>query len=209
MVHEWSYRASRPASVVIFGHSFINHMEYEARRRKGNYHNMGLDFSVANVNYVWDGGLTISDAYYYYLDMVMAHQPDLVFIELGTCDIGKIKYTAGEVGKQLIRLAQELCYLGVKQVLLGKIIYRKHKGIPKKCPEINYKISDCNRYLCVQLDEEYSSNIKLWRHKGLWYARKNVYFRDGIHLNRLGNLRLYRSIRAGLLKSLWQLMDTI
>ncbi|CAH3170365.1 unnamed protein product, partial [Porites lobata] len=40
-----------------------------------------------------------------------------------------------------------------------------------------------------------------WKHRGFWNSRENIYLPDGVHLNDLGNLKLFRSIRGAVIKA--------
>ena len=207
MEDEFSSRNLPPLNIVVLGHSFMKHLEEDVRRRKGLWHNLGLSYGVANVYWVFRGGMTIDEASWWYVDRVMEHQPDIVYVQIGTCDADKSYYCAREVADGIVHLGYKLVQKGVKKVIFGEILHRQSHGIPFEVPEFNYKVDNINHYLRREFDEEYSMKICLWRHKAFWCCRKNVYFRDGLHLNRLGNLRMYRSVRASLLKSIWMLMD--
>jgi len=41
-----------------------------------------------------------------------------------------------------------------------------------------------------------------WGHRAFWKARNGFFSADGIHLNRRGQYKLYRSLRVAALKSL-------
>ena len=204
MVEEFAQR--QPLSIVIFGHSFIKHLQRDTIRRLGQYHNFGFDYSVANVVFVHQNGLKVDQARYELLYQVAEHRPDIVYIELGTCDLSNKHNTARSIGEKMVELGNHLTGLGVSKVLFGEIIFRRGNGIPASSPEFNFKVDDLNRFLQVAFDETYSKKINLWRHKGMMRATKNIYFNDGIHLNQLGNLRLYRSIRAALIKAIWYII---
>ena len=106
----------------------------------------------------------------------------------------------------LLNFVYDLLDRGVERVIVGENIYRYGKAIPEDCPDVNYKINDLNRFLRVRMNEDFCHDRSLWRHKGLWNFTRPVYCDDGIHLNDLGNLRLYRSVRAALLKGIWKLL---
>ena len=207
MEDEFHSRNLRPMNIVVLGHSFMRHLEKDITRRKGAYHNLGLSYDVANVNWVFKGGMSIDEASFWYADHVLAYNPDIVFIQLGTCDADKYYYSAREVSDGLVHLGYKLIREGVQKVVFGEILHRQPHGIPFDVPEFNYKVDNINEILRREFHEEYSTKINLWRHKAFWCSRKNVYYKDGLHLNRLGNLRMYRSVRAAMLKSIWLLME--
>ena len=209
MEEDFALNRRRQVNVVILGHSFMRHLNEDIQRRKGIYHNLGLSFDVANVSWIYRGGMSIDEACYYYLYKVLELKPDVVFVQIGTCDADKEYYSYREVGDGIRHLGNLLVYHGVKKVMFGEILHRLPKGIPYEVPEFNYKVDNINQYLQVQFDEQYSHHISLWRHKAFWCCRKSVHFRDGIHLNRLGNLRMYRSVRAAVIKSIWLIMEDL
>ena len=47
--------------------------------------------------------------------------------------------------------------------------------------------------------------VKFWRHRGLNNPTRDIYVRDGIHLNKQGNKAVYRSYRGALLYALKQI----
>ena len=74
--------------VVILGHSFIRRLHEYLVFYGGFFFNMGLDYSQANVHMLYRGGMTVKEARFEYLHAIMAHEPDIVYIELGTNDRG-------------------------------------------------------------------------------------------------------------------------
>ena len=198
----------RPARVVIAGHSFVCHLMRDVERRLGIYHNMNLEYHVAEIHVVGVSGMHISEARFDYLHQILEHNPDIVYLEIGSCDAKLNGFTAKDIVKQMVDLGNELTRLGIKRVIFGEVAHRVGKGVPKKCPDYNYKVNDVNRLLSRSFDEHTQSKCFLWRHKAIWRATKEIYL-DGIHFNRLGNLRLYRSIRLAIIKSIWQIMNQL
>ena len=62
-----------------------------------------------------------------------------------------------------------------------------------------------NRYLKVVLEP--IPYAIFWRHKGFWRAKTNFMARDGIHLNDLGQYKLYRGLRGAVLRCLQSLQQ--
>ena len=43
--------------------------------------------------------------------------------------------------------------------------------------------------------------VSFWKHNGFWNPQSTVFRDDGVHLNDLGNYKLYCSIRGGILRA--------
>ena len=138
----------------------------------------------------------------------MSYKPDIVYLEIGTCDLTKLYIEGEDLGFQMRELIWQLTRLGVKKIIVGEVIPRIGNGIPYAVPYFNYKVDAYNRFMRVEFDEEYQNTVYFWRHKKLWCSRKPVYS-DGTHLNRLGNRRLFRSIRAALIKAMWNILHLL
>ena len=203
---EEEIRSRRRIKINVVGHSFISHMITENNRRLGLDHNWNFQFDCVEMKEITESGLSISEARYQYLNRITYNRPDIIYLELGTVDLAEYHLQPLDVRDKMINLVDELCRLGAKQVIIGEVIPRKGNKIPYGVGDFNYKINDYNRLMNVHYDEEYQTQVMCWRHKNLWEAKKEIY-EDGLHLNRLGHLRLYRSIRAALLKAMWKLIE--
>ena len=199
----------RPVRVAVVGHSFIKRICDDLTRSKGYYHNFGMNFEVASVDIICDGGMKIAHARQRVLFDIMKTFPDLVYLELGSNDVCRRWMTPKEIGDDMCDLVEEILRLGAIKVIVGETAYRYGKGIPKRMGDYNYRVNALNRYLQVQLDEEFTQGAALWRHKGIWNCRKQIYSHDGTHFNALGNRRLYRSIRGGIIAGIWDILDQI
>lgn len=89
--------------------------------------------------------------------------------------------------------------IGVCQVL-------RRSPPPSKLPDFNSRVLKLHRYLKVVLEP--LPFCFYWRHIGFWNPSRNVYLKDGVHLNVLGSIKLYRSYRGAVLKSLSLLHGT-
>ena len=195
-----------PVNVTVAGHSFVRHLNTYACENHGFYHNLKLEQYVANVNFVGISGLTVSRLINDHLHAVVENQPSIVYLELGTNDLSDPRLTAKEVGNRILELCRMLLNLGVRRVIIGEITFRVGRGIPQKCPDFNYKVLDLNQFLQVHIDGDELPGVVFWRHKYLWQSAINLY-RDGLHYNRDGNKRLFRSVRGAVIKALWAIAD--
>ena len=199
----------RPVRIAVVGHSFIRRICDDLTKSRGYFHNFGMDFDVASVDLIYDGGMKIFHARQRVLFDIMKTFPDLVYIELGSNDVCRRWMSPREIGDDMCDLVAEILRLGAIKVIVGETAYRYGKGVPKRMGHYNYRVSDLNRYLQVQLDEEFNPGTAFWRHKGIWNCKKQIYLSDGIHFNALGNRRLYRSIRGAIITGIWDILDQI
>ena len=199
-------RARRPIKINIVGHSFICHLITDTERRLGQHHNWSFEYDCVQMKVIAESGMSVSQARYQFLNRITCNRPDIIYLELGTCDLAEYHLTPWDVQDKMMDLVNELGRLGAKMVIIGEVIPRRENKIPEGVGDFNYKVNDYNRLLNVEYDEEYQSKVLCWRHKGLWESKKEVY-KDGLHLNKLGHLRLFRSIRSALLKGMWKMIE--
>ena len=83
---------------------------------------------------------------------------------------------------------------GVKLVCVCQTLRRDN------APVFNSKVGLLTRYLRVVLEP--LPYAIFWGHKGFWKAQANFYVPDGVHLNGLGQYKLYKSLRGAVLRSL-------
>ena len=196
----------RPVRVKIVGHSFICHILKGLRKLYGIFHNFGIEEDVVEVSYLAQGGMHIDDVE---ADEIADGDPDIVYIELGTCDLDVPGVNGNAVGRQLYQLAQAVENYGVKRVIVGEVIFRQEKGIPGEATDYNYQVMNMNRYLQSVMAPQNNEHFFFWRHKYLWGSKIQIYDDDGIHLNELGDTRLYRSIRGAIFKMAREIKDEL
>ena len=123
--------------------------------------------------------------------------PDIVVLQLGTNDLSHLP--AVNVGSAIEDLTLLPLHdsLNVKCVCVCQTIYRTG------APTFNKNVILLNQYLKVVLEP--IPYAMFWSHKGFWRAKTNFMARDGIHLNRLGQYKLYRSLRGAVLRCLQSL----
>lgn len=120
-------------------------------------------------------------------------RPDIVIVELGTNDLSRFGPAA--VGSNIEEFARNLhVNYGVKLVCVNQILYRAQS------PQFNAKVRVLNRYLTAVLEQ--LPFVIFWRHRGFWNCSNNLCLDDGVHLNALGNYKLYRSLRGATLRAL-------
>ena len=191
-------------TVLIFGHSFIRRLAEYAIRTFGIYHNLGLDYNIANVHFHGIGGLTAERARYEDLHTIARYRPDLIYIELGSNDLCNVNNRPETVGNTIYEFINDLLGLNtnLQGIVVGETIFREGRGIPRRIPNYNNNVILLNQYNRVVLNSENIPRTSVWRHRGLWNSRLATLNRDGVHLNELGMYRHYRSIRGAIIHAI-------
>ena len=128
--------------------------------------------------------------------MVARFKPDIVILQLGNNDLSHLSPV--NVGSEMEDLTRSLHdSLKVKCVCVCQTIHRTG------APTFNKNVILLNRYLKVVLEPiPYAMS---WSHKGFWGAKTNFMAHAGIHLNGIGQYKLYRSLRGAVLRCLQSL----
>ena len=191
-------------SVLIYGHSFIRRLNDYLVRRSGSFHNLGLDYGLALTQWFGLGGLSFDKALFQQMAVINLASPSILYVELGSNDLCFTFMSAQQVFQYVQHFVNTLNNIGVPQVILGQVIERRGVGIPLATPTYNRKVIDFNNLVRAAYSNP-NGRAFYWRHRGLWNPRRNVLCRDGIHLNRRGQERLYRSIRGAIIFGLTNL----
>ena len=188
-----------PAVVLVIGDSFIRRLQQFEHETYGNYHNLGLLFDVAHVNWIGRGGLTVPSLRSRYLGAIRTLAPDVVVIQVGSNDLCDPQNSAALVSADIQFLVQNLHSYGVAEVIICQVLNRHGNGVPDGISpqDYNLRVSNFNATTRAALSSYPSS--RYWHHRGLWNNHCPVISRDGTHLNRFGNCLFYRSIRGAIL----------
>ena len=137
---------------------------------------------------------TIAKVRKFDLNIIRRLSPDSIILELGSNDLTKLP--AQTVGLELETLVRYLHdKLNVKSIAVCQVI-RRHSP---QCAAYNFKVTKLHLYLKAIL--ETIPYCLYWRPRGFWNSRENIYLPDGVHLNELGKLKLFRSIRGAVIKA--------
>ena len=128
----------------------------------------------------------------YYLPVVASFAPDIVILQLGTNDLSRLDpLVVGSSIEELVTILHDkykVKLICVCQTLLGSD------------PVFNMRVRAFNKYVKTFL--EALPYVFFCGHRGFWNASQRFLARDGIHLNRQGQYKFYRSLRGAVLKSL-------
>ena len=163
--------------VLVWGHSFVD-FNFASRAR---------------VSLSGHGGCTVPKLWSCDLLIVSRLLPDLVILEIGTNDLSTEEHSLIAASIEvLVRLLHDRFSVEAKFVC---------HVIPRCSPcAFNDKVAACNelvRSLVAPLPY-----VFCWFHKGFYTKAGKLLLADGVHVNRLGQYRLYRSYRAAILHAL-------
>ena len=191
------------ATVLIYGHSYIRRLNHFLVNDRGAYHNLGLDFQLADVQWYGKGGLRADYAYYQHLEAIYETRPHILYIQLGSNDLCSVAATPTRVSEYLASLANLALQAGVERVIIGQTIKRKKHGIPYSTPQYNLNVALLNRINARKFRSH--PRISFWKHVGFERPVNAIMARDGVHLNKVGQRKYFRSVRGAVLVNLRKL----
>ena len=179
--------------VLVLGDSFIRRLRQFVL---GSPQHFSVDFHLTHLAVIkWHGigGRTVTKTVQRDLHVIKSFKPDIVIIQLGSNDL--TSETALRVGSSIddfVRLLHDLYH--VKVIYVCQTIMRQGQ------PAFNRKAKLLTKYLRVVLEPVPYAHF--WGHRGFWLPSNNIYVRDGVHLNRGGQGKFYRSLRGAILGAL-------
>jgi lysophospholipase L1-like esterase len=128
-------------------------------------------------------------------------QPHLLFLQIGSNDLDGLGQESEpfQVAYAISKLVDEYIQAipSVRNVFVGQLVKRRTtRTVGLSVNYYNDKIYKTNGYVQDFCDSLGRVPVCLWHHKGISNSKKNIYTHDKVHMNRLGNLKLYRSVRA-------------
>ena len=184
--------------VLILGHSFIRRLRDFIIKNSPTY-NLNLNIN-ASVTIHWHGvgGRTIDKVRRFDLTEVERFKPDVVFLQIGTNDLTHRGSSPASVGSAIEDL---VCLLhheyGVRLVCVGQTVKRRPVGT------FNTNVQILAQYLQGVLEP--LPFAIYWTHRGFWQAPCSYLSYDGVHLNKQGQHKLYRSVRGAVMHCLKRL----
>jgi len=178
--------------VLILGHSFIRRLNNFITESRHLDHRF-LIHEAAVFKWQGAGGRTVAKTMRCDLHVVKAFAPHIVILQLGTNDLSHLDPLV--VGSEIEEL---VCHLynsyNVKLVCVCQTLYRQTDSA------FNTRVRALTKYLKVLLEP--LPYCLFWGHRGFWNTKQRFFARDGVHLNKLGHYKFYRSLRGAVLKSL-------
>ena len=173
--------------------SFIRRLHDFIERDSGQF-DLTLHLTEsAHIRWHGVGGRTIAKTIKFDLRILHSFRPDIVIVQLGTNDLTSTPpLQVGSAMEDFVHLLHDP--YGVKFVCVCQTIRRRSSVV------FNQRVDILTRYLRVVLEP--IPYAIYWGHRGFWKARNGFFSADGIHLNRRGQYKLYRSLRGAVLKSL-------
>ena len=192
---------SFPRSLIL-GHSFVQRMKVFLKHNAGNS-SFNEHFDLKNsclVKLIGNGGRTVERLMRYDLRATRATKPDILVVEIGSNDLCDPSADPEILGETITASVDVLRHeIQHKFTVICQVIPRRNPPFPK----YNQRVKKLNKCLWKMLAD--SSAVKFWRHRGLHNPTRDIYVRDGIHLNNQGHKALYRSYRGALLYALKQI----
>lgn len=185
--------------VAIIGSSHVARMKDYCVGVNSHFINDHLNVDRAEVAWFGRRGGTIKKVWDGDLRRIIAFAPQVAIILLGGNDIdGGIH--GDETASGLIALSQILRkWTPATQIYICGILPRtKPRSIDPA--EFMAAAQSCNETLRLLLQGSEVNRlaypgVHFWRIRRLTHCRKNIFLRDGTHLNDLGNLRLYYNLQ--------------
>ena len=172
---------------------------------KNNARNSSLNehFDLENsclVKLRGSSGRTVDRLIRYDLRAIRATKPDILVLEIGSNDLCDPSADPETLGDTITAFVDVLHHeIQHKFIVICQVIPRRN------LPFLNYnrRVKKLNK--CQQDTLADSLVVKFWRHRGLNNPTRDIYVRDGIHLNKQGNKALYRSCQGAMLYALKQI----
>ena len=172
--------------IFILGHSFIRRFDNFVAANPNLNHQFLLN-NVATLK--WRG---VGAELQYDLPVVASSAPDIVILQLGTNDLSRLDplvvASSIEDFVTILHDTYNVKLICVCQTLLGSD------------PVFNTRVRALNKYVKTFL--EALPYVSFGGHRGFWNASQIFLARDGIHLNRQGQYKLFRSLRGAIFKTL-------
>ena len=187
----------KPCALVL-GHSFVRRLKAFSNKNRSS-RNLNLE-DTCRVFLSGIGGRTVDKLIQFDLAKLHVLQPNVVVLEIGSNDLCDISSDPETIGSTIITLIDSLrVEFSVDWVVVCQILPRKNQPYP----EYNSARSSLNSWLKNTLST--TEHATFWRHRGLARPSLNIFDVDGIHLNRRGQQRLFRSYRGAILFAIKQL----
>ena len=184
--------------VLILGDSHITWLDRFVRAtRPGRTDGFAVDGHNCVVRCVGRPGATLlhlrSCAVRRRVDAEAAH---VVILHVGGNDLDSLpSHQPQAIGMSVFMFAKQLVGQGVRHVVISQVV-RRARWRHSTVEDGTRRVDAMNEFLDAACSGP--EPISFWRHKGLWNVQRTVFRLDGVHMNDLGNYRLYRSMRGAI-----------
>jgi lysophospholipase L1-like esterase len=190
--------------VVVLGHSFVRRLKsyVEASDTRGN---LGLTNDRFQVSFVHRSGMLLN-CLHQYVQELKTLCPDVVLLDIGGNDLDNGQRPVSELVNQLAefcKILKQTC--GVKVVVVMEVPFRRRicRGKWANVEALNTAISEFNRacrsFCGARGNRE--SYTRFCHHVGMVVDWAKYIHQDGVHLNALGMLKYYKSVRSTVIRS--------
>ena len=175
-----------PPCALLVGHSFVQRMvEFIERNQDSGVYSctFGVDNSC-NVKTIGIGGRTVDKLIKFDLQTIWDTAPNVVIMDIGSNDLCDKEADPDTVILSILALVELL----LKDLLLRCLVL--WQVLPRKNPPYNERVWHLNGLLREVVKGIHRA--KFWLDRGLCNPSRNIFTRDGIHLNDEGHQALYR-----------------
>ncbi|CAC5390231.1 unnamed protein product [Mytilus coruscus] len=145
-----------------------------------------------------NGGM-VSSLFKYLID-ICRFSPDVVFIQIGSNDIGSSENSVVNIEFAIQHFIEVLFSMNIPLVMVG-LLFNRNKVLAKRgltVSQYNDRVIDLNCKL-QHLQHFFNNRMLFWVHRGLQFPTHDILDKHGVHLNTEGNRRLRLSIRGALI----------
>ena len=131
------------------------------------------------------------------LQAIRGTAPNVIILDIGSNDLGDEQEEPDTVALSILALVETLIKdLKLRCLVLCQVLPRENQPFA----EYNERVWRLNGLLKEAVKG--IDGAKFWLHRGLCNLLRNIFTRDGIHLNDEGHQALYRSYRGAILFAL-------
>ena len=184
------------AEVVVFGHSFVNHLGRYAK----SWPNLGLDPARFHVSFlgVSDGKVCRGEKCVmnrWNLERLDAICQRLVFLQIGGNDLSSVDCSVATLSSNIVSAAEYLiCGHGVKHVMIGQLLPR----FSARCrSDYKERVIDVNKMVEHKVAMS-TESVSFWHQRGFWRNPTALLDDDGVHVNNLGMVKYTKNVRAAI-----------
>jgi len=167
--------------ILILGHSFTRRLDNFVAANPNLDHRFSFG-NVAKLKWHGVGGRTVAKTIQYDLPVIASFALDIVILQLGNNDLSQLDpLVMGSSIEELVTTLHDrydIKIVCVCQTLRGSD------------PVFNARVHALNKYLPYSF---------FWGHRGFWNSSQGFLARDGVHLNRQGQFKFFRSLRGAVL----------